>query len=138
MAKGTRLERTSQFIHDAHTAGLSVRTTMMLGYPGETAEDLRDTIAFVQEHRHALDRIHLSLFKAIPGTRFAERYARRPDQYEVLRRFRWNPRLGRASYRNHEAANRTYRRAKHEFLALVHDINRRPLSHGAVVFDGLM
>ena len=49
MAKGTSLERTSQFIGDAHGAGLSVRTTMMLGYPGEDAADVAQTIDFLRD-----------------------------------------------------------------------------------------
>ena len=40
MAKGTDLERTSQFIQDAHAVGLSIRTTAMLGYPGEAHADV--------------------------------------------------------------------------------------------------
>ena len=41
MAKGTQIERTSQFIRDAHAVGLSVRATMMLGYPGRRARTSR-------------------------------------------------------------------------------------------------
>jgi anaerobic magnesium-protoporphyrin IX monomethyl ester cyclase len=138
MAKGTSLERTSQFIHDAHGAGLSVRTTMMLGYPGETAEDIQATIRFLEAHDGKLDRVQISRFKAIPGTRFQERHERHPERYPHITHLRWNYRYARASYRNQATTARSYRREKTRLLGLVHQLNRRPLRDGASVFDGLM
>jgi anaerobic magnesium-protoporphyrin IX monomethyl ester cyclase len=138
MAKGTALEHTSQFLRDAHRAGISLRTTMMLGYPGETAQDVNETVRFVRDHENHLDRIQMNLFKATPGTRFNDQFDRHPERYEALTHLRWNPRLARASYRNRLTADSDYRRAKRELLGLVHQINRRPLREHAVVFDGLM
>ena len=56
MAKGTRLEPTSRFIRDAHGVGLSVRATMMLGYPGETSEDVAATCAGITPAQSATFR----------------------------------------------------------------------------------
>ena len=138
IAKGTRVERTSQFVRDAHAAGISVRTTAMLGYPGETPTDIAQSIAFFREHERFLDRVRLSRFAAIPGTRFHDRYQRHPEQYTDLTHFEWAFGEARARYRYAPAAQRAYRRRKTELLNIVHRINSRPLRTGAEAFDGLM
>jgi anaerobic magnesium-protoporphyrin IX monomethyl ester cyclase len=138
MAKGTNLERTAQFIEDAHAAGISVRTTAMLGYPGETAADVEQSVRFFERHRVLLDRVRLSRFKAIPGTPFHSRYERSPERFDDLEAFAWDHRFARASYRHAGAADPAYRRAKVRLLELIYDINRRPLRPGAEIFDGLM
>lgn len=138
MAKGTRVERTSEFVRDAYAAGISVRSTAFVGYPRETAADLDATHTFLKAHQREFDRIRLGLFKAIPGTRFAELYDRRPSRFDGLTHFRWDDRYARASYRYQPSLDRSYRRAKTRVLRLVHEINRRPLRPGAEAFDGLM
>jgi radical SAM superfamily enzyme YgiQ (UPF0313 family) len=138
MAKGINLERTSQFIRDAYEAGISVRTTAFLGYPGETAEDIIATTRFLRDHERYLDRVRLGLFKAIPGTRFHELYEKRPARYASVTHFKWDFRYGRASYQYEAAKDRTYRREKTRLLNFVHHLNRQPLRGGAEVFDGLM
>ncbi len=50
MRKGCTVERNSQFLHDAHAAGLSVRCTMFKGYPGEPADDMAATADFLDKH----------------------------------------------------------------------------------------
>ena len=138
MAKGTKLEKTSQFIEDAHAAGISVRTTAMLGYPGETAADVEQSVKFFQRHRDLLDRVRLSRFKAIPGTPFHARYERAAERFTDLEQFSWNFKFARASYRYAPAHDPAYRRAKAKLLQLVYEINRRPLRPEAEIFDGLM
>ena len=138
MAKGTRLDRTSQFVRDAHAAGISVRTTAMLGYPGETPNDIAATVRFFEEHDRCIDRVRLSRFAAIPGTRFHERYERLPQRYTDLTHFEWSFGEARARYRYAPAAQRAYRRQKTRLLNIVHHINSRPLRAGAEAFDGLM
>jgi radical SAM superfamily enzyme YgiQ (UPF0313 family) len=138
MDKGTLVEANSKFMKDAHAAGLSVRTTMMQGYPGETAADLDQTVDFLLEHRSYLDRVRLSQFKAIPGTRFHEEYDKNPERYPDFVGFSWDFRDARAKYRYVPSATRHYRKAKRRLLDLVHEINRQPLRNGAEAFDGLM
>jgi radical SAM superfamily enzyme YgiQ (UPF0313 family) len=138
MAKGTRVERTSAFVRDAYAAGISVRCTAFLGYPRETTADIDATHSFLRSHQREFDRVRLGLFKAIPGTRFAELYDRSPNRYPGLSRFRWDHRYARASYRYEPSLDRSYRRAKTRVLRVVHEINRRPLRSGAEAFDGLM
>lgn len=138
MAKGTSVEEMSQFVREASEAGVSVRTSAMLGYPGEEAADIERTVGFLRHHEPYLDRVRLSRFKAIPGTRFETIHRQRPERYQSLTNFRWNYRLARAAYTYEEAKRRSYRRAKADMLRFVHQINKKPLRPGAEVFDGLM
>jgi radical SAM superfamily enzyme YgiQ (UPF0313 family) len=138
MAKGTTIEGVSRFVDDASDAGISVRTTAMLGYPGEQAADIAATHEFLHAHERSLDRVRLSRFKAIPGTRFHALYERRPSRFAGLSRLEWNFRYARASYRYGEASRKRYRRSKADLLRFVYRINRRPLRAGAEAFDGLM
>jgi anaerobic magnesium-protoporphyrin IX monomethyl ester cyclase len=137
MAKGTDIERTSQFLHDARSAGISVRATAINGYPGETAEDIGETVRFLETHGRLLDRIRMNRFTPLPGTRFHELYNRRPERFE-LTELKWDYRLRRGEYRYGPAAERRYRKARARLLRSVHRINRRPLQDSARVFDGLM
>ena len=138
MGKGTRVERNARFIQDAYQAGLSVRCSMMLGYPGETVADLVATRDFLEAHQLQLDRIRPARFKAIPGTRFEKLYRHRPGRFAGFELLGWDYRLGRADYRNHPASDPAYRRIKRDILALIHAINSRPLRDEARQFDGLM
>ena len=138
MAKGTRVERNAQFIQDAHRAGLSVRCSMMMGYPGETVDDLRATRDFLHTHQQQLDRIRPARFKAIPGTRFATLYQKRPNRFHGIEVQVWDHRLARAEYSNSTTTARDYRKVKREVLAIIHAINRQPLRDAARQFDGLM
>lgn len=137
MAKGTHLERTSRFIRDAHGVGLSVRTTMMLGYPGETPEDVAKTYDFLAEHEPFLDRINMSPSKAIPGTGFARRYDADPQRYPDLLDMRWDHHEATATFTHRPPSPRTYRRQRARVLNLVHRINRKPLRNQALEFDGV-
>jgi len=68
MQKGCSVERNAQFIRDAHAAGLSVRCTMIKGYPGETAADMQHTADFLEEHGDYIDRVRFNEFSLIDGT----------------------------------------------------------------------
>lgn len=138
MAKGTTIEGMSRFVKDASEAGISVRATTILGYPGEQASDIDATVAFLGQHEQYFDRIRLSRFKAIPGTRFANLYTRRPGRFKGVSHFKWNYRYARATYSYDDAKKRVYRRSKAEMLRLVYRINKKPLRLGAEAFDGLM
>ncbi|MGB1310574.1 MAG: B12-binding domain-containing radical SAM protein [Leucothrix sp.] len=138
MGKGTRMDRNRQFIEDAHTAGLSVRCSMMMGYPGETSDDLSLTAEFLDTYRVQLDRIRPARFKAIPGTRFEKLYHKRPGRFKGLEDMQWDYAQARASYNYTPAAEKTYRQEKARVLKLIHNINRQPLRDDAIQFDGLM
>ena len=132
------MNRNRQFIEDAHTAGLSVRCSMMMGYPGETSDDLSLTAEFLDKYRVQLDRIRPARFKAIPGTRFEKLYHKRPGRFKGLENMQWDYSQARASYSYTPAAEKIYRQQKARVLALIHTINRQPLRDDAIQFDGLM
>lgn len=138
MGKGTSIEQNISFMENAKSAGLSVRTSMMLGYPGETVADVELTAAFLQTHGYLLDRVRLSRFKAIPGTRFERLHARFPKRFENLAGFKWRYGEGRADYSYLPARSRAYRQAKADVLQRVFEINRKPLPEEAAAFNGLM
>ncbi|MEZ5477435.1 MAG: radical SAM protein [Thiolinea sp.] len=138
MGKGTDIERNRRFVQDAWRAGLSVRCSMMLGYPGETTADLEQTRAFLAEHDQEFDRVRPARFKVIPGTRFERLYHHRPGRFQGMAQVDWDYRYARAAYVYQPASAPDYRRVKRKILQQVHRINRKPLRDAAVQFDGLM
>ena len=138
MKKGTKIEECSAFIIAAHRAGISVRTSMMLGFPGETAEDLQATRIFLIKHQNALDRVRLSLFKPLPETPFDRMYQRQPQKYKNLKNFKWDYKLARGLYRYYPNQEKAYRKAKRELLDIVYAINSKALSDDANQFNGMM
>lgn len=138
MGKGTTTEKNSQFVEDAYNAGISLRASMMLGYPGETADDIWQSVDFLEKHLQHFDRIRLSRFKAIPGTRFDKLYTKRPTRFSGIKNFHWDYRYARAGYEYTDASDHQYRKAKRRLLQLIHEINSEPLRDDAVQFDGLM
>lgn len=138
MLKGTTVARNSQFVKDAHSAGISVRTTIILGYPGESAEDVQLTADFLKEHYAYIDRVKLSKFKAIPGTAFQERLDKKPEKYPSVVKPYWDYRFARAVYKYKPAQNKEYRRAKANLLSIVYEINQKAIMDSAQQFNGLM
>ncbi len=138
MDKGTQLERNTEFLRAASSAGLSVRCTVMQGYPGESAADLDATAAYLEEHGHLLDRVRLNRFNVLVGTRFATEYRRNPDAFPSLVDLEWEYRHARSSYRFLPSETEGYRRAMRRLLRSVHAVNRKPLKEEARVFDGVM
>jgi anaerobic magnesium-protoporphyrin IX monomethyl ester cyclase len=138
MDKGTTVEFNARFLRDANEAGISVRSTVMQGYPGETAAELRKTVRFLEENEDYLDRVRLTRFKPLPGTRFQVEYEKNPERFSELESFTWDFRFSRASYLHPLTRRADYRSAKADLTRLVHRINRRSLRVGAEQFDGLM
>ena len=138
MRKGCEVERNSQFIREAHEAGLSVRCTMFKGYPGETAEDLELTARFLDEHVECIDRIRFNEFSILEGTPVHTAMREEPAKFPQLKILDFEPRHANARYVNVDSASRAYRRAKSRVLDAVYAINRRPVRRNAQAFDGLM
>lgn len=138
MAKGTTVERNQQFIEDAWRAGLSLRCSMILGYPSETANDLSVTRDFLRHNQDNFDRIRPARFKAIPGTPFEKQYRDDPSRFQGINSVDWDNRFARAVYKYEVATAPDYRRAKRDILQIIHQINRKPLRDDAIQFDGLM
>ena len=138
MKKGSSVERNSQFIRQAHEAGLSVRCTMFKGFPGETAEDMALTADFLAEHEPYLDRVRFNEFSLLEETPIYNEMFALADDAEVLTHLRRDNQYAKASYRNPFTEDRAYRREKSRALGSVFRINKRPVRSAARQFDGLM
>lgn len=138
MRKGTSIQRMSEFVKNACDAGISVRTTCMLGYPGETAADVEATIALLEEHYRYIDRVKLSKFKAIPGTAIQNRLDTQPGKYPSVTKLEWDFKLARAKLRHRPPHRKDYRRSMARLLKIVHRINQKKLADDAQQFNGLM
>lgn len=138
MDKGCRVEANSDFVREAHEAGLSVRATMFKGYPGETAADLDLTAEFLRRHSRYLDRVRFNDFSIQAGTPVYQSLIEDPAHFPNIRIRRLDHRAARATYVSTDAGDAAYRRAKAGVARAVYEINRRRLRSSAQVFDGLM
>lgn len=139
MSKGSSVDTNSQFIRDAHAAGLSVRCTMFKGFPGETAQDMELTADFLEAHSEFLDRIRFNDFSLMEGTPIhSAMVSRVEDGGTKAWALRSDAQRALLRYRNSEGADRAYRRAKARVLRAVFEVNRRPVRATARQFDGLM
>lgn len=139
MAKGVDLADTSQFLADAHRAGISVRMTMFTGFPDEGAPDLEMTAEFLTRHERFIERLSIGRFQIMSGTRFAHlvekdlrgRYAQITDVVP-------NHKLAQFEHQYAQTADPKYRRSMMRLLDIVHRINRRPIGEDARDFEGVM
>ncbi len=136
--KGSTVEGNAEFIRTAHGAGLSVRCTMFLGFPGETAEDVEETARFLEEQGPYLDRVRCNAFSILENTPVWEAVQRGDGRYPAVRLIGNDERAGRARFVNTEIGSKAYRRAQDRVLRAVFAINRRRLRDEAQFFDGLM
>jgi anaerobic magnesium-protoporphyrin IX monomethyl ester cyclase len=65
MKKGTTVEQNERAIKCVKEAGMTVTVSMIIGYPGETEETLKQTLNFIR--RTQPDDVHLSLATPYPG-----------------------------------------------------------------------
>ena len=136
MQKGCTVERNSQFIREAHDAGLSIRCTMFKGFPGETTEDMELTAEFLEKHAPYLDRVRFNEFSVMEGTPIHDAVINKngfPIQFKKT-----DSRRAKVIYRNPAGSDRAYQQAKSRALSIVHQINRRELRISARQFDGIM
>jgi len=71
MDKGLRVEQIERATRLLHAEGIEVGFFLQFGYPGESREDIRKTIAMVRRCRP--DDIGISVSYPLPGTKFYER-----------------------------------------------------------------
>jgi len=138
MEKGTNVERNSEFIHNAFEVGLSIRCSLFKGYPGETAEDVFKTARFIEDHMLLIDRIRLSDFSLLEDTPVYNDAKQGNCVAQQLKITKLLKRKAKAKYVINRTNAKEYSRAVNKILALVHEINRRPLRISARQFDGLM
>lgn len=138
MAKGVRVGAVAEFLRDSHTAGISVRTSMFTGYPGEGPEDLDASAQLLEEHVSQVDRVHLSRFLILPGTPIAGEIEDRPEAFPELRASFGDARVSALDHLDTRIDQKAYRRSLHRLLRVVQRINRRPLPTFAQPLEGAM
>lgn len=138
MKKGTELSASSETIRNATNADISVRVTMILGYPGERADDVLATATFLEKHSDAIERVVLNRFHIRTGTRFHRMYQQDPGQFPDIVSVSGNHRIANLDHESTLADDPSYRRAITRVIGVAHDINRRPLRSNARAFDGVM
>jgi hypothetical protein len=138
MQKGTDLEVTSRFIRDASGVGISVRVTMIVGYPGELASDVAASAAFLARHRRYIDRVNLNRFQIMNGTSFHQGMTRGRAQSPGFVPLTVDDRLGQVDHDYVPATGADYRRSLGDLVGQVHAINAKRLSVDAVEFEGVM
>ena len=138
MKKGSDVEANATFIREAFDAGLSVRCTMMKGFPGETADDLEQTAEFLERHTPYIDRIRFNEFSLPLGTPIYDAVRAFPAEHPNMRVVDSDALQARARYVTTDGQGRPYRRAKARVLRAVYEINRRQIRSSAREFDGLM
>lgn len=74
MRKGLSPEEVTPILDEIRAAGLFVRGFFMVGYPGETVEDMEQTLALIRRGR--FDFVELMFFQPLPGTRIFDRLVR--------------------------------------------------------------
>ena len=138
MAKGTDLAVTTATLQAAKAAGISVRTTMIVGYPGEEPDDVEASAKYLEEHDDCIERVSLNRFLIMSGTRFEHGLARQPQQFPGVTQVTVNHRIAQIDHHYTPTETRAWRRALGRLLAAVHRINRRELAPDARQFEGVM
>jgi anaerobic magnesium-protoporphyrin IX monomethyl ester cyclase len=129
MDKGTRVEQIREATHRLKAHSVKVAFFLQFGYPGETAEDIRKTIALVLELMP--DDIGISVSYPLPGTGFYEKVKGQlsekanwtdSDDLAMMYRSTFSP----AFYRRlHRYVHKVYRRK--QALQQMGQIVREPL-----------
>ncbi len=138
MAKGVDLEVTSRFLEEAYAADISVRMTMIAGYPGEEPADVDATTRFLERHERFIERISFNRLRIMTGTRLAQRLEQRPEKYPGVSDIVAHHRDAYVDHTYAATAEPEYRRAISRLLGVVHRINRKPLRSDARDFEGVM
>ena len=138
MGKGMQVDRLERFCADATAADISVRLTAIVGYPGETADDLRQTAAFLERNAAGIERVMVNRFTIMLGTPIADRMLQEPQRFPDFKLA--DPDLDEAivPYFNEGTRAPGYYNALFSVLKAAHRINRQPLSDHAMAFEGVM
>lgn len=72
MRKGTLTDRTERILQDCHRAGIAVLVHLMIGFPGETNDELEATIRLVERQSAFIDLYELSPFGLVDDSPMAD------------------------------------------------------------------
>ena len=149
MKKGVVLDVISKFLQDSAAAGISNRTTMIHGYPGETASDVLASAQFVEAHTEWIERVKVCSFTVSIGTTI-DRQLRKENALAPVKKAAplrdpdlegdtpGRPTVAKIDYRAGDTSSAAYRRATSKLLEAAHIVNCRSLPERARVFEGVM
>ncbi len=138
MHKGVDLGASADVLEDAAAEDISVRVTMIAGYPGEQVQDVVMTAEFLERHARAIERVALNRFHIITGTRIHRSLQTRPDDFPDVGQQFPNHRLSVIGHNSTVTHDKDYRRAMDRVMKAAHEINRRPMRNAARSFEGVM
>lgn len=138
MKKGTTVEGISAFLHGAAHAGISTRGTMIIGHPGERADDVEESTAFLTRHRSVIERVSLNRLHLITGTTLHRSLKRKPGNFKGFDLVSEDAAMAHVEHRDHAMQTPSHRRAVMRLLTEVNRINSRPLAPKAREFEGVM
>lgn len=138
MKKGTSLAESAHVLHRAAAVGISVRTTVMVGFPGECAADVAATAGFLEAHREVIERVSLNRFTLMSGSAIDRLIEKRPARFETVKILARRDAEAVVDHVNLLAQDRQYRRELGALLGVVNAINRRPIRPRAAGFAGVM
>ena len=138
MKKGTKIETIANVLENATTAGISTRCTMVLGFPGETVEDVHASADFLKKHGRSIERVSLNRLSVIMGTTLHRSVQQKPTRFANVEIVNEQPSQAVANHRNVMLQSPAHRKATYRLLTEVHRINLKPLSAHARDFEGVM
>lgn len=138
MRKGTRVENISNFLHDASTAGISCRCTMVVGHPGEHPEDVHASASFLERHSQVIERVTINRLQLTAGTELHTILRDRTDRFRGVRIVREDAGTAHVEHDHPMIEQASHRRAVMRLLAAAHRINTKELSARAREFEGVM
>ena len=111
---------------------------MVLGYPGETADDVLASADFLAAHARDIERVSLNRLQVIAGTPLHRSIKRTPQKFKGFSIVQEDAAMAHAEYQNDGVTTASHRRAVMRLLDEVHRINARELSPRAREFEGVM
>jgi anaerobic magnesium-protoporphyrin IX monomethyl ester cyclase len=138
MKKGNRVEGVSAFLHAASAAGISTRCTMIIGYPGETADDVDTSTEFLARHTRQIERVSLNRLQVMTGTTLHRALKRAPARFKGFGIVQEDAAAAQVEHRDDTIQSAPHRKAVMRMLAEVHRINSRDLLPRAREFEGVM
>lgn len=88
MRKGTRVTHFRAILEACKVARIATRCDFMIGFPGETEEDVQATLEFIRENRDVLDTPFSSYSVAVFELRSGISVESEPGRYRILSRDR--------------------------------------------------
>lgn len=138
MARGTNPDALSKFVRNAWEAGISVRMTSIIGYPGETSDDVDATTAFLDKHFKYIDRIVVNRLSISPLTPLANSLQRNPAKFPKIHLKDLDLETGLLNHDNETFVDKGHQVAVTKLLKSAHRINRKPLRGASLTFEGVM